>query len=300
MFFCGGLFAQIAYGTISLRSQAKVDAYEPATVIYGDLTIEGEDIVNLSNLLATASVSGDLIIQSTSLENLNGLLNLNFIGGDLIITGNPELQDVDGLESLHFVGGDVKITGNASLLHLDGLQKLTEAENSIQVSHNNLLGDLNGLGNLIAVGQDLTISQNDRLSDCCAVADLINSGRIEARSLINDNDLGCRQVLEVLNGCVPQYDFIATQFSTDAISKLEVYPNPIISTVKVEFESPVESVAQLEIVNLQGETVFQKNVNLWEGQNQQLIEAGNLTAGMYVLRLRSENFSVQTKIVKLD
>jgi hypothetical protein len=91
-------------GNITLSSQEEVDRFA-TQYVGGDLTISGEDIVDLSALYMLTSVKGSLIIKDNprlvNITGLNSVLEVGFVS----IAKNPRLTTVDALHALCKCGG---------------------------------------------------------------------------------------------------------------------------------------------------------------------------------------------------
>jgi hypothetical protein len=74
---------------------------------------------------------------------------------------------------------------------------------------------------------------------------------------------------------------------------LNIYPNPVNSELTVEL-SPGE-VKSIEIFDLTGKSLYFIQPNIGRIK----IDVGSLNPGLYILRLRLQNSSVQTKLIKL-
>lgn len=116
---------------IRLATQAQIDNfqvnYPGCTRIEGDVTIHGDDIVNLIGLNVVTGLGGLLRIQSNGeLENLTGLENVTEIGGDLVIEDNSSLKNLAGLGSINASSiSGLTIRGNLSLTDCE-VQSLCE------------------------------------------------------------------------------------------------------------------------------------------------------------------------------
>jgi len=150
---------------ITFTTQSQIDSfqilYPNCTEIEGNVTIRGEDIVNLNGLNLLTSIEGNLKIghyyiiwmsyacDGTSLCDLSGLDNLSSIGGDLRIYCNQFLVSLTGLENLTSIGNDLIIGGysvepigffgNTSLIDLSALYNLTNVGNYIKIMANDAL-----------------------------------------------------------------------------------------------------------------------------------------------------------------
>jgi hypothetical protein len=161
---------QILNGSLSLTTQAQVDAFNYTTVtgtlqIY-DPTLTGA-IRNLDGLSELTSVGGHLIIHDNSgfdnqlgyvgITNLNGLSNLSSVGGHLLIEFNTILSNCDGLSHLNTVGGNVFIRNN-DLMDLNGLSSLKSVGGLFTVAANRIT-NITGLSSLTTIGGDFSIAE---------------------------------------------------------------------------------------------------------------------------------------------
>ena len=99
---------------VTLSSQLDVDIYVlsfPNCATLGNLTIDGNDIDDISGLTDIVTLSGNLTVANTLLTDLSGLAGLASIGGDLTITDNANLAscDLDPICSL-VLGGTATAT----------------------------------------------------------------------------------------------------------------------------------------------------------------------------------------------
>ena len=80
-----------------------------------------------------------------------------------------------------------------------------------------------------------------------------------------------------------------TSIHSDYIElEVEIAPNPFEQSFQLNIQSQEEKVANLRIVNTLGQTVFQQNISLQEGDNLLPVQP-NLTGGMYHLILEMED-----------
>jgi hypothetical protein len=157
---------------ITFTTQAQVDSfpvnYPGCTQIEGVVTINGEDISNLSGLNGLTYIGEGLFIGTFfyggnfQLTNLAGLENLTSIEGYLHINQNFVLTSLSGLNNLTSIGDYLVIYGNA-LDNLSGLSGLTSIGGSLHIARNYNLSDLSGLENLQTIGGDIRISENEVL-----------------------------------------------------------------------------------------------------------------------------------------
>ena len=201
---------------IVLNSQEDVDSFVMnygCTEIDGSLTIEGEDIVDLSGLSGITSITDTLkihnndaltninglynitsveniwIYSNESLVNIDGLSNISSIGAFFRITLNNALTNIDGLNNLNSVGGSFDIISNPSLTNIDGLSSLNYIGGHLWIVENNVLTNLDGLSSLNYIGWHLWIG-NEPLwgnNSLISINGLSSLNYIGGNLLINDN-----------------------------------------------------------------------------------------------------------------
>jgi len=200
---------------VFLKTQADVDAFDPAiTTINGNLEIglgfgNSSDIVSLANLSSLSEINGNLwisynddlttfeglnnlslivgdvsIFENINLTNLDAFSNFQSIGGFLQLNKNYSLNSIDGLTNLMSIGGALIVVSSDELTNLDGLNNLTTIGEYLRISSNNRLANLNGLSNLVNIGAYLTIEDNNKLTSI----DLDNLLTIGGTLRISSND----------------------------------------------------------------------------------------------------------------
>jgi len=232
MVFTGLLFLAMAFSSpvyaqdctpddITLSSQADIDNFQAnhgsCDRVVQDLTIEGNDILNLDGLSALTSMGGDLKIERNSgLINLDGLQALSRVGSLSIsnnaaltdvagltaltsiddwlhIRWNDELRHIDGLSGLNSVGDNIFIWSHRNLRNVAGLSGLTSVGGHLNFRLNQVLDNLNGLSNLTNIGESLTLLGNSNLTNVDGLSSLTRIGgdlSIQGSgSLINLNGL---------------------------------------------------------------------------------------------------------------
>ncbi len=197
LFFQNSIQAQ----DVILNSQAEVDAFDSSiTTISGNLTIEGNDIVDLSNLSNLQTINEDLVIKYNSiLQKIDGLEDIITVGGILYVSNNDSLQNLNGLENLQTVES-IHILENETLQNIKGLSNLNSAEDYIQIIENSALQNIDGLENLQTVDLVL-IEDNSALQNLDGFSNLNTIGD---RLVIYDNialqNLDGFQNLHTING----------------------------------------------------------------------------------------------------
>jgi len=290
---CGGSVPCLPYGNYYFASQADVDnfqAYYPDCMeLEGDVTICGNDIMNLNGLNAFTSFGGSLKISNNyALINLTGLENLTS-GGYLSIYGNTALINLTGLEGLSSVeslniGIPTKMggSGNPSLTSLTGLEGLTTIDGgTLVIMYNQLLSSLTGLDNVEAGSiTDLRIYNNGALSNC-AVQSICNYlASPNGTVFISGNASGCNSQEEVEVACETiGLDEIISEIG------LNVYPNPSSNHVILHFTLNESSGITLEVLNNMGQVVAVIDKSFSQGEQQVVWNAENMPTGLYFFRL---------------
>jgi hypothetical protein len=86
----------------------------------------------------------------------------------------------------------------------------------------------------------------------------------------------------------------AIQENHASLANAKIYPNPIVSTYRVEFELTQEEIIQIQIFNVNGQLIKELfNGRSQKGANEFTFNKANLNAGVYFLNIKSG-----TKIIK--
>jgi hypothetical protein len=179
----------LPFGNYGFYSQDDINNFSQAfpgcNELNGNVSIQGNDIINLDGLSQINSIGGNLEIRDNStLTSLTGLDNLTSIGSHLVIQNSQALTNLTGLEGLAAIGGTLLIGG------------------SFTWSGNPALTSLAGLDN-IAAGSitKLTIANNNSLSTCevQSICDYLvaPTGTV----YIFSNATGCNSQAEVIAAC---------------------------------------------------------------------------------------------------
>ncbi|MEP6726407.1 MAG: SdrD B-like domain-containing protein [Bacteroidota bacterium] len=83
------------------------------------------------------------------------------------------------------------------------------------------------------------------------------------------------------------------------VTKVTITPNPFISFIQVQAPADKNATATMRIVNAGGQVIYNKNVQLVQGQNSFTIDGlGNTAKGMYFFELQNGNNITREKIMK--
>lgn len=80
------------------------------------------------------------------------------------------------------------------------------------------------------------------------------------------------------------------------MGNLAVFPNPASERMTFQFESSLETGAELRVFDLAGRTVFSTQLAVNEGLNEFSLPVSQLTSGLYVAQLRGTELVLTTKI----
>jgi hypothetical protein len=190
-FSSNALAQDCAPGDIVLGSQFEVDNFQlnhgPCDRMAGDLTIEGNDIVDLDGLAGLNDIFGDLTIShNPQLLEVDGLSGITVIGGTVLIWANILLQDLDGLTRLDTINGNLFIRDNSTLSDLDGLSRIVLVVGSLGIESNGNLSNLDGLNALTQVGGTFRL-QTENLIDIDGLSRL---SRVGGKLIISNTNLG--------------------------------------------------------------------------------------------------------------
>ena len=168
-------------GNLTLSTSASLQQFcNQYTSVYGDLTISGDALVNLSDLHCLTAVYGNLSIYTSTLQDISALASLVEVSGNLRISGTA-LPSLVGLENLQTVGGELQLSSNNDLLTIDDLTGLTSV-GSLVIQNNPSLTSIDGLNQLTLSGA-IYIGSNSSLHDITGFANLIKvAGYLEMDS----------------------------------------------------------------------------------------------------------------------
>jgi len=186
--------AQCPTGDVVLNTQAQVDQfiidYPTCTTITGNLTVQGNNITNISGLSNIEHIGGFFRLWSNpSLTNIDGLSNLISVGNYFGIYNNPSLTNLNGLSSLENVIGYLNIDNNALLTNLNGLSNLNSLNDVLRIANNPALTQINALSSLTSIGGSLAIINNDALPNVNGLSSLTSVGGyidIEENAVLSD------------------------------------------------------------------------------------------------------------------
>lgn len=111
------------------------------------------------------------------------------------------------------------------------------------------------------------------------------------------NAASCYNLLAELseNAWAPQLG--AMMASDETATGTTVYPNPASKHMSVRFESTIEEKATLKITSATGTVISLKPVQIFKGQNQQMVDVSKLAAGVYFIQMQSSHLQINKQFV---
>jgi len=91
----------------------------------------------------------------------------------------------------------------------------------------------------------------------------------------------------------------ATDIRTPGLANTNnwIYPNPTTGAFNIHFYTAATEVYELNITDMSGKTVYSSTAHTVAGANDVAADMGNMPKGLYLVRLTSESFSYNQKLV---
>jgi len=103
----------------------------------------------------------------------------------------------------------------------------------------------------------------------------------------------CNCVSKAMGACIRCVkDSVATSIDNMNYNELKIYPNP--STEKVHIDCAENQIMKMQVYNMIGECVMQKELNNIKNE----IDISSLSKGVYVIKLIGANWFIQSKLTK--
>lgn len=93
-------------------------------------------------------------------------------------------------------------------------------------------------------------------------------------------------------GTTPVFDY------QDVPDGINLYPNPVSSSVTLEWESKQAGKGVLQVMSYTGQLLFERNISFGQGLVNQSIQVNNLQAGMYLVGIQATDTHFWTKMIK--
>jgi hypothetical protein len=75
------------------------------------------------------------------------------------------------------------------------------------------------------------------------------------------------------------------------------YPNPVDNTLNLNFNAKKSQKVDISLLNLTGSIIYSKSLDVNEGYQSATLDVTNLTGGVYILQLKSDNGVMTRKVV---
>ena len=168
--------------------------YPNCTTILGNLSVNGEDITDLSGFDHIEKIYGYLGIGNTHVSELAGFTKLQVVWGNISIWGNDSLRNLTGfLPTLDTIWSNLNIYNNQSLNSLEGLEHIVVVQDRLHIGwpddefNQPDLKNLNGLSSLKKVGtlylRDLAIESLEGLDSIQHIESIRFSGLENLRQI---------------------------------------------------------------------------------------------------------------------
>src|SRR6185436_4721899 len=97
---------------------------------------------------------------------------------------------------------------------------------------------------------------------------------------------------------VPNERFVS-ETELQAISDLNIYPNPASVSANVEYKSDHEGTILLNMMDFTGKIIFRENLFLSDGHNHYMLDSTNLAKGVYIIMITANN-KISTKRIVVN
>ena len=123
-----------------------------------------------------------------------------------------------------------------------------------------------------------------------------NGGKIKVRAINCKDHSGWRSKnIAKSTGCrVSAAATTTTVIATEALSSLTAYPNPTSGKAQVTFTSDRDAKYTLKVVDMIGKVLINEALPVIEGYNTKDINLENLSKGIYIISVQTEEGNAQT------
>lgn len=104
-------------------------------------------------------------------------------------------------------------------------------------------------------------------------------------------------------GCIAYYDFVVDcgvsvgNTPQKPTWNISLQPQPAVKTAMLNIDAPISSTAQLGIYDLSGKSQYQSSLHLYAGTQQIPLDLSAYSAGIYLLRISSDNQTATAKLI---
>jgi len=94
---------------------------------------------------------------------------------------------------------------------------------------------------------------------------------------------------------IPGNNLHTTQIVTT--TKINVYPNPAINELNVNWENEQTGTAHISIIDMTGRTVYETGLEMAATSGNALLDISNINNGIYVILIKSDNISYKGRLL---
>jgi hypothetical protein len=103
-------------------------------------------------------------------------------------------------------------------------------------------------------------------------------------------------------GCISSFsDTISITTNTsriEVIENLQISPNPVTDLLQLQLDLTTGTAVNISIMNMTGQLIKQHQENLTDGNHRIFLPTNDLTVGMYILYIQTENGSQAKRFMK--
>ena len=295
----------ISYGNINLKdaffnphvliNEDGMEPYFRGMVTQPQQNFDTKVISDLRNFLFGPPGAGGLDLVSININRgrERGLVDYNTIRTDMGLTANATFSDITSdvnlqnlLQSVYGTVDDIDPW--VGFLAEDHEQDMIMGEAVHSILHHQFHALRDG---------DRYYFENDPSLTASEISDLKNT---KLSHIILDNtsieDIQAN-VFFVIPDTTPTG--IGTQYASQDLMKLEVYPNPTSAELNINVTTATAEIVEYSLFNELGSLIESRSIYLLPGEQQIQSNVSHLNAGTYFIQVKSKNFASNQKFVKL-
>jgi hypothetical protein len=120
---------------------------------------------------------------------------------------------------------------------------------------------------------------------------VLNYSLIDKQPLTGISYYRLRQV--DFNGDFEVFDPVAVFFGGQSLGAVTVFPNPAKEITNIKLESKHNDHGLIQLFNISGAMIWQKNINAMDGINNYQLDIADLPAGQYIITIRMNRTEVR-------
>lgn len=86
--------------------------------------------------------------------------------------------------------------------------------------------------------------------------------------------------------------------SEKSIDYLTIIPNPVLNNAEINFNSAINGITRIQVIDITGKQVYSESINVNEGANRFILNTDNYNKGLYFLIISNEFGTEKLKFVK--